>query len=108
MLVTALDNWGGDDCFALSEIAFEAQDVATTSTEDQWLVGNCLSMQIYPNPFHEAGRIMVQTACIGEVEYKIIDVLGRVVDQGQIGGSIGIHDIHVDGSIFLSGVIWLA
>ena len=75
-----------------------------TSTEDALTSDeNCMAVQIFPNPFQEEGRIMVQTTCIGQIKYKISDILGRTIDLGKINGDIGLHDIIVDGSNLPSG-----
>ncbi len=103
VLITALDNWGGDACYGLSEVRFAAEEVASTATDDLASASSCLSMQIYPNPFSSDGRVMIQAACAGRIKYKITDVLGRLVDQGELPGRIGIHDLDLEGRSFPSG-----
>ncbi|NND33444.1 MAG: T9SS type A sorting domain-containing protein [Saprospiraceae bacterium] len=102
LLITAVDNWGGA-CYGLSEIRFEAEDVATSIAESNALEDRCFSVETYPNPFSVKSRIIIQSQCDKEINYRITDVLGRSIESGIIGGVSGYHTIHLNGSMLVPG-----
>jgi len=98
ILITAVDNWGGD-CFGLSEIRFEAEDAAVTEVAELNEVDGspCFSLSTYPNPFTTKSRLIVQSNCESKINFRVFDVLGRLIDEGSIGGSKGFHTMQING-----------
>jgi len=96
ILITALSNWGNNQCFSLSEVTFEVEEGdISTSVNEYGNSNSCFSVQVYPNPFLENSRIMVQSTCNANFQYAIVDIFGRVFDQGERFGA-GIHQIDVN------------
>ena len=103
VLLTAIDNWGGSECFGLGEIRFSAQNLTVTSTAETEVESSCLSMEIYPNPFSDEGRVLVHVRCNGAVAYRVVDVLGRLMKRGTLSGQPGMHNLYLDGSDWPDG-----
>ena len=103
VLLTALENWGGP-CFGLSEILFEAEDAAITDVSElENPADRCFSIQAYPNPFTAKSRLIIQSQCEKAINYRISDVLGRVVSTGIVGETSGYHTLEIDGKTLPSG-----
>ncbi len=79
VLITALDNYGGD-CFGLSEVRFETTDEVksemTTSNENE---NFCVAIKVYPNPFRENPTLGIHSNCPSQVSYTITDAVGRTI-----------------------------
>jgi len=59
-------------------------DDISSVTDDEWVESN--SSSIYPNPVHKDGVIKVISQIRSEdMPYRIIDRMGRVIGQGNIG-----------------------
>jgi hypothetical protein len=69
------------------------------------LPGSFALFQNYPNPFNPTTTIAYQLATSSTVHLEIIDVLGRIVDDRDLGRSpAGPGEIEFDGSELASGV----
>lgn len=95
VLLTAEDNYGGA-CYGLSEIRFEAEDAALTDVNDLISETQCFSVQTYPNPFVTKSKLMIQSHCEKAINYRISDLLGRIISSGVLGRS-GFHTLEIDG-----------
>ena len=92
VLITAVDNWGGD-CYGMSEIRFEALENQLTDIEEEIFADRCFSIELFPNPFTDQSRAIIQSSCSEKILFGITDVLGRVVDQGEFHTIAGFHTI---------------
>lgn len=105
ILITGLSNYGGE-CYGFSEIRFSAEaveDEMVTSSEDVEKGGSCLDVTLYPNPFEDESRMMVQSFCTERIKYSITDMLGRQMISGDIPAGAGIKNIAIDGHDFPIG-----
>jgi hypothetical protein len=102
VLLTAVDNWGGV-CYGLGEIRFEAEDAVTDIAEIDTPSDGCFTVETYPNPFQLKSRIIIQSQCEKEINYKITDILGRTIDAGIVGSASGFHTLQIDGSAMAPG-----
>ena len=102
VLITAVENFGSEDCFGLSEIRVERSEL-TTSIEEETANG-CLLASVYPNPFVHSAKVQVNSDCSGMVEWQLTNVLGQIVDSGvmEIGGQ-GIGSFLIEGASYRSG-----
>jgi hypothetical protein len=48
-------------------------------------------------------RLIIQSQCEKAINYRISDVLGRVVSNGIVGETSGYHTLEIDGKILPSG-----
>ncbi len=103
VLLTAVDNHGSASCYGLSEVRFAAEEATTDVAEVSAPSSSCFTAQVYPNPFVERSRLLVQSQCETRVSYRITDLLGRTVDAGLVAGSAGIHDLPIEGHYLAPG-----
>ena len=87
LLITAQTNWGGE-CYGISEIKIAAEEIIISSTQDL-RHNDCFTITATPNPFSIDTDIEIVSQCPGKFEYSLIDVLGRVVRQGDTQGQLG-------------------
>lgn len=92
ILLTAKSNYGGS-CVGLSEIRIEAKESSIVLGTKDLAQNECFRLVAYPNPFTDKVRVEVQAECLGEIQYQLIDVLGRVMDQGKYSLVIGNNNI---------------
>lgn len=92
ILITALENHGGA-CYGLSEVRFEAQDNAVTNVDEVETEASCLSIRAYPNPFRKNSQVVVHSQCTGQIDYQLVDVLGRNIHRGTLGATAGFHTL---------------
>lgn len=102
LLLTGVENYGGA-CFGMSEIRFEAEDVSVTDVHDLAINDDCFSIQAYPNPFVTKSRLLIQSHCDQEINYKISDLLGRTISSGVVGQFAGFHTLEIDGKTLPAG-----
>lgn len=102
VLLTAVDNWGGA-CYGLGEIRFEAEDAVTGIAEIATPTEGCFTVETYPNPFQVKSRIIIQSQCEKEINYRITDILGRTINAGMVGNNSGFHTLQIDGSALTPG-----
>jgi len=105
ILITGLSNYG-DECYGFSEIRFVAEaieDEMVTSQEDLDHNNSCMHVTLYPNPFDDESRMMVQSLCSERISYSISDMLGRTVMKGEMTVGTGISNIAIDGRDFPAG-----
>lgn len=102
VLITAVDNYGGP-CYGLSEIRFHAEEAATTDIQDLTSHEDCFSVEAYPNPFVTKSRLIVQSQCEKEINYRITDLFGRTISFGVIGKFSGFHSMEIDGKNLPAG-----
>ncbi len=81
LLITAIDNWGGD-CYGLSELKIDLGNSISTITT---LNTNCLNAEIYPNPILNQAAMVIGTICPGSISYTISTVLGTPVHSENLG-----------------------
>lgn len=105
VLIVGLSNWGGE-CFGLSEIRIQAEEVIISSVED--LSGKeCFSISASPNPFAVDADIEVHSKCAGAFDYAVVDVLGRIVHSGQHGNASGTFNLNLDMTSLPQGTYYL-
>jgi hypothetical protein len=80
LLITAVNNYG-DACYGLGEIKIAAEEVMNTATGET-LVGACLTVEAFPNPFRKNNRIKVNLNCPGELRYQVVDIMGHIIESG--------------------------
>jgi len=80
VLITALENWGGD-CYGLAEIRFE---VTNTSSVTEVNVAQLVDIVTYPNPFRDEFTAIIKTTKVQSIQYSLIDMYGRAVMSGVI------------------------
>ena len=97
VLLTAIDNYGGS-CYGLSEVRFSAEDATVTDVSNEDIEGeSCLQVQLYPNPFDEQSRVLIQTQCHGDITFTVRDVLGRVIKDGRFDNNSAIQSFDISG-----------
>ena len=75
LLITAVTNWGGE-CYGLSEFNIEGEEVIMTATDEP--EGDaCYTVNVFPNPFVESSRVVMQATCHGELIATLYDMLGK-------------------------------
>ncbi len=95
ILLTAVDNFGGS-CYGLSEIRFSAEDATVTDVQNED-PASCMTVQLYPNPFDDHSRVLIQSQCQGMITYAVRDVLGRVIMNGQFDGNSAVKSFNISG-----------
>lgn len=98
VLITAIDNYGGD-CVGLSEFRVQATPAANTLVSDLALDAQLTSQ---PNPTRTTTRITVQVAN-GDYTYQVTDLSGSLLLQDQIRISDGSATLQIDASTWVSG-----
>ena len=68
----------GSQCSGLSEVRFNLTD-RTTAVED---LVKTYTIKTYHNPFTDRTKIRIGNLPIGQTQYQIIDILGKVLKQG--------------------------
>ncbi len=69
------------------------------------LPGSFTLFQNYPNPFNPTTVISFDLPTISEVRLSVIDMLGRTVDERDLGQlAVGLHEVEFDASALASGV----
>jgi len=82
VLITARSNYGGR-CYGLSEVKIDATPATISSTDEELgEVENWISVS--PNPAKDMIVIGLQSFQIGEANYSITDLSGRLVKSGSI------------------------
>ncbi len=77
LLITALSNYGGD-CYGMSEIKIQAEEVIISNVED--LVDLlCVDVSLFPNPFTDQITVTLGAECTGDLHYVLYDASGKIV-----------------------------
>ena len=87
LLVTGMSNWDGE-CYGFSEIRIAAEEVIVSSVSNL-SENTCFTLSASPNPFTVDTDVEIVSRCPEPFDYSVIDVLGRVVKQGEHSGEIG-------------------
>lgn len=87
LLITALSNYGGE-CFGLSEIKINAEEVIISDVETPETL-TCMDVVVYPNPFAEKITINIKSACTGDFQYRLMNALGREILVEKINVNSG-------------------
>lgn len=103
VLITALENWGGD-CYGLAEIKFEVTNPVGISEE---VVAHMLDVTAFPNPFLNNFSLVIKTTYPEKVSYSINDMYGRRLLQGEISNPQRENLIEIDGSNYSNGIYHL-
>jgi Secretion system C-terminal sorting domain/F5/8 type C domain len=77
LLITALNNYGGE-CFGLSEMKVNGEEVFISDVEDIATL-ECVDISIYPNPFAEKMTLGLAAGCSGDLRYTIYDGSGKMI-----------------------------
>ncbi len=104
VLMTGLSNYGGE-CFGLSEVRFaaEVQEESVLTATDDMNDPSCAQMHAFPNPFEEETKVVVQSTCVSTGTYRVVDMLGRVMEDGTLSGHSGFNEIVLSGRDWPSG-----
>lgn len=79
LLLTALSNHG-DACYGLGEVRIATKGIVSSTTEELAMEAN---LEIFPNPFiDELNIALVDLETSVKYQYKVIDALGALVEQG--------------------------
>ena len=81
VLITASSNHGGS-CFGFSEIKVDREKVVTSDKELD--PNQCLSVQVYPNPFVSKFTAQIASDCPGQVSYSLKNLLGQTLLSGEL------------------------
>ena len=103
VLITALENWGGD-CYGLAEIKFEVTNPVGISDNP---VAQILDVTAYPNPFSNSFSLVIKTTYPETVTYSITDMYGRRLDEGEINNPQRENRIKINGSNLTNGIYHL-
>lgn len=92
VLITGLTNYGHPTCFGLSEVRMQAT-ISSISDIDEAEVAKQISVS--PNPFSDRTTITFIDLNAGTYPFKIMDIEGKLVQQGQltISGVRSTHDL---------------
>ncbi|MEM1321223.1 MAG: discoidin domain-containing protein [Bacteroidota bacterium] len=80
LLITAVDNWGGTNCYGLSEIRFNIKE-GTTPIEE--ISPENLDFQLAPNPTRSLINITLNGQFSEAIEIVIVNTLGQVLHRSQ-------------------------
>ena len=83
VLITAISNYGKEQCYGFAEIEFSAEKTIITSDHN---AANEVELKasILPNPFEDYFIANVQANLADDVEYTCLDLVGHVIQQGKI------------------------
>ncbi len=107
LLITALENHGGD-CFGLSEVRFYLTEAVseenTTPSRNQAF---CLSAQVFPNPFESSPTLALQSNCGTDVKYSVRDAMGRLILEHRLDGVVTHVDNQLSTASWAPGIYFL-
>ncbi|NOT37184.1 MAG: hypothetical protein HOP11_07380 [Saprospiraceae bacterium] len=102
ILLTALSNYGKENCFGLAEIRFSAEKVIISNVDQDHSSAE-LFATIQPNPARDQFMAKIQSQSGENVEYSCIDIYGRVIEQGKINLSKSNYILRVITSQWIPG-----
>ena len=103
VLITGLENWGGE-CYGLAEIKFEVTNAVGIPDEP---VAQMLDVTTYPNPFSRSFNFVIKTTHPETVVYSVLDMYGRQLETGEINNPQRENFIKINGSHFANGIYHL-
>ncbi len=83
VLITALSNYGKDDCYGFAELLFSAEKTVITSVDEQKET-DFLNVNVSPNPMDHFFIAQIESSPGKELHYQCIDLLGKVIEQGKV------------------------
>lgn len=111
LLITPLTNWGGT-CYGFSEIRMEAELKQETSAVGDLTAGvdfvdPCLQVSVYPNPFIDVSGVHVNSTCNEDIDYQVLDLLGRQMAAGKLTTGSGASFLRLSGQNWPAGTYYL-
>jgi len=103
VLITALENWGGD-CYGLAEVKFE---VTSTVSISEVAIAEMVDIKAYPNPFMDKLNLSIKTTKTEAITYTLIDMYGRVILNGEIENPQRENLINLNGNNLTNGIYHL-
>ncbi len=103
LLFTVKENHGGK-CAGFAEIRFSAEKIKINTSQPNPSAASSLVVHAEPNPFHKECRIAVRCNEPGDLEYKIADMYGRTIAQGNAKIHRHFYYLDLDASLWKSGV----
>lgn len=106
LLSYSVTSFGDQNVSVDGEVSLEARTPTDVGEDGVTLLPNSMQLaQNYPNPFNPSTTISYTLPSRSRVRLDIYDVLGRAVDQIDLGTvSSGTHEVEYDGSSLASGV----
>jgi hypothetical protein len=98
IIMTILESHGGP-CSGLAEVQF-VLDNLTTATDDQLLAQ---SVEIIPNPVDLQINVGIVDVRTSEIVFQLVDMTGKVVDQGVQNSSGSDHQFALDAQTLPDG-----
>ncbi|MEP7196403.1 MAG: hypothetical protein ABI851_07760 [Saprospiraceae bacterium] len=83
ILISALSNYGKEDCYGFAEIKFSAEKNLISSNDN---TNNDVTMKavISPNPFQDYFMANISSNVGDEIHYSCVDLFGHVISSGKI------------------------
>lgn len=101
LLITAINNYGGD-CYGLSEMHVEGEEVEITKNEEVAEL-ECVGVNFYPNPFVSNVVLELASTCQGPLRYIIFDETGKIIDNKVLDLVPGQQQTHTIGAELVPG-----
>ena len=103
VLITALENWGGD-CYGLAEIKFEVTNPVTIA---EIPVVEMIDITTYPNPFNNNFTTSIKTTKTEAITYSLLDAYGRTILSCEIENPLRENLYEINGSNLTNGIYHL-
>lgn len=105
LLITGLSNYGGE-CFGLSEMRVAGEEViiSDVTTPDQL---ECITVNLYPNPFSDQVALGLSPDCAGLMRYSLYDQQGKMLDNRAFDVAPGRQFTHTLGADLPAGTYML-
>lgn len=103
VLITALENWGGD-CYGLAEIKFEVTNPVAIAEVP---VIEMIDITTYPNPFNSEFTLSIKTTNAETVTYSLSDTYGRTILSGEIETPLRENKLMINGNNLTNGIYHL-
>jgi len=100
VLITLKENWGGN-CSGFSEIRFEVTNAVDVNELE---VVDMIDVDVYPNPTKSIVNINVKSTNSEEINYKLIDMFGKILTSGNIKNPRRENKFSLDLNRFSKGV----
>jgi hypothetical protein len=106
LLSYSVISFADQNVYVEGEVSLTSQSPTDVDEDGVTLLPNSMQLaQNYPNPFNPSTTISYTLPSRSKVRLDIYDVLGRAVDQIDLGTvSSGMHEVEYDGSALASGV----
>lgn len=103
VIITPTSNYGGA-CYGFSEMMFNL-DGTLSVTENE--LNTDLTIQSFPNPFNDDFTLLINTPINEEINYKVIDILGREVIKNTLKNVTNTNAITINTKHLITGIYFV-